>query len=161
MQHFLSDVTTFYVIVYKSRRKYLIVFIKIMNAEQHRLIFMALTNNILIIGIVNDLLSWPGFQPLVRLSFIVYLVHTQVYMVYTYSLQGPQDATHATIVRIYYFKKHKRKPVLFAFVIKDVIYRVLQNGWYDRNFKSKMIYDNFRFRHVMKQLLYGWPLNRN
>lgn len=49
-------------------------------------------------GIIYTILSWPGFQPLVRLTYVIYLIHIIVMYHSTHSKIGLVEPTHLVVV---------------------------------------------------------------
>ncbi|XP_054710298.1 uncharacterized protein LOC129219995 [Uloborus diversus] len=53
-------------------------------------------------GHVNRFLSWEGFVPLGRLSFMAYLVHPAVILIYISCLQTMQQASHFYLIWLFF-----------------------------------------------------------
>ncbi|KAK3594983.1 hypothetical protein CHS0354_019911 [Potamilus streckersoni] len=66
-------------------------------------------------GIVNSMLSWNGFIPLMRLTYAAYLVHPICMMVYVYSKRSLIHINTYEIV--YLFLGHTSITLMVAFVV--------------------------------------------
>lgn len=51
-------------------------------------------------GIINTILSWKGFVPLSRLTFLAYLWHGTIIWVYLGNLEGGLETNHMVIVSV-------------------------------------------------------------
>ena len=59
-----------------------------------------LFDQIFILGIVNDFLSWGVFAPLSRLTFFMYLIHIDLESMFFYSMDYTFTFTDLQFVRI-------------------------------------------------------------
>ncbi|XP_042912581.1 O-acyltransferase like protein-like [Parasteatoda tepidariorum] len=52
-------------------------------------------------GIINSILSWEGFVPFARLSYMVYLIHHGLMYIYTGSIRQSMQFGHRTMIFIF------------------------------------------------------------
>ncbi|XP_042912624.1 O-acyltransferase like protein-like [Parasteatoda tepidariorum] len=53
-------------------------------------------------GIINSILSWEGFVPFARLTYLVYLVHYGLMYIYTGSIRQSMLLGHRTMIFIFF-----------------------------------------------------------